>query len=68
MRRVIIQDNSGKDIDAFVPESKEDLESQIKNDRKQNLKEHLYMGYLMIGTLAFLLGIVISLKRLNGGK
>ena len=41
MRRVIIQDTSGKDIDAFVPESKEDLESQIKNDRKQTLKEHL---------------------------
>jgi hypothetical protein len=35
---------------------------------KKNWKEHLYMGYLIIGSLAFALGIAISLKRLNGNK
>jgi hypothetical protein len=68
MRRIIIKDESGKDYDAFVPESDEDLQKQVTNNKKQNLKEHLYMGYLIIGTIAFTLGILISIKRLNGGQ
>lgn len=65
MKKIQIQDGQNN-YEAFVPESKEDLEKQIANDRKQNLKEHLYMGYLIIGTIAFTLGILISLRRLNG--
>lgn len=53
-------------MEAFIPESEQDLQKQLEADRKQNFKEHLYMGYLIIGTIAFSLGILISLKRLNG--
>lgn len=66
MKRIKITDNNGNSSDAFIPESNEELEKQISDDRKQNLKEHLYMGYLIVGTIAFTLGILISLKRLNG--
>lgn len=68
MRKIILYDEGGKKYDAFTPEEEKDLKSQVADDRKQNLKEHLYMGYLIVGTIAFTLGILISLKRLNGGK
>jgi hypothetical protein len=68
MKQIKIIDQTGKNVDAFVPESAEDLQKQISDNKKQNLKEHLYMGYLIIGTIAFTLGILISLKRLNGGE
>lgn len=66
MKKIILKTNNGDE--SFVPEQQQELKEQIANDRKQNLKEHLYMGYLIVGTLAFTLGIIISLKRLNGGK
>jgi hypothetical protein len=66
MRRIKLVDMDGKSSDAFVPESTEDLQKQITDVKKQNLKEHLYMGYLIVGTIAFTLGILISLRRLNG--
>lgn len=66
MKRILIQENSGRSYDAFVPENSDDLKKQINEDKKQNIKEHLYMGYLIIGTVAFTLGILISLRRLNG--
>lgn len=65
MKRVTIIDNTKK-YDAFVPEEEKELEKVVDADRKQNLKEHLYMGYLIIGTIAFTLGILISIRRLNG--
>lgn len=68
MRNIKIVDNTGKQFEAFVPESTEELQKQVTDNKKQNLKEHLYMGYLIIGTIAFSLGIFISLKRLNGGQ
>ena len=65
MKKVTIIDETGKRYDAFTPENNNDLKGQIADDRKQTFKEHLYMGYLMIGTIAFTLGILISLKRLQ---
>jgi len=65
LKKIILKTNKGEE--SFVPEQQE-LKDQIAYDRKQNLKEHLYMGYLIIGTLAFTLGIIISLKRLNSAK
>lgn len=41
-----------------------DLNSS-ENFKKKNWKEHLYMGYLVVGTIAFGLGIFLTLKRLN---
>ena len=65
MKRVTIIDNTSK-YEAFVPEEEKELEKIVEADKKQNVKEHLYMGYLIIGTIAFTLGILISIKRLNG--
>jgi hypothetical protein len=65
MRKITIVDN-GKQYEAFTPEGEEDIKQTMAADKKQNLKEHLYMGYLIIGTIAFTLGILISIRRLNG--
>ena len=65
MKRVTIIDKTKK-YEAFIPEEDKDLKEVVADDRKQNLKEHLYMGYLIIGTIAFTLGILISIRRLNG--
>jgi hypothetical protein len=46
-------------------------EQDLKNAKQfgqKNWREHLYLGYLVIGSIAFALGIAISLKRLNGNK
>ena len=66
MKRVEIKDENGRVSNAFIPESNDELKKQLNEDRKQTLKEHLYIGYLMIGTIAFSLGILISLRRLKG--
>lgn len=66
MRKIILKDADGNTTTAYAPETNEELEKDIQANKKQNLKEHLYMGYLIIGTLAFTLGILISIKRLKG--
>ena len=66
MRKIILKDNEGNTTTAYAPETNEELEKDIVANKKQNIKEHLYMSYLIVGTLAFTLGILISLKRLNG--
>jgi hypothetical protein len=66
MKTIKIIDETGKQTTAFSPESEEEFRQQVSKDKKQNVKEHLYMGYLIVGTIAFTLGILISLKRLNG--
>jgi hypothetical protein len=66
MKQITLVDANGKSSVAYTPESEAEFQSQVDKDRKQNIKEHLYIGYLIVGTLAFTLGILISLKRLNG--
>jgi hypothetical protein len=66
MKQITVVDANGKSSVAYTPESEAEFQSQVDKDRKQNIKEHLYIGYLIVGTLAFTLGILISLKRLNG--
>jgi hypothetical protein len=61
----IIDDNGNQSV-AYTPENEAEFREQVVKDKKQNIKEHLYMGYLIVGTVAFTLGILISLKRLNG--
>lgn len=65
MRKITIVDGTKK-YEAFTPEEEGEMKRIVDNDRKQNMKEHLYMGYLIVGTIAFTLGILISLRRLNG--
>jgi hypothetical protein len=66
MKQITLVDAEGKSSVAYTPETNEELQMQMAKDKKQNIKEHLYIGYLVVGTLAFTLGILISLKRLNG--
>lgn len=66
MKRITIVDEGGKSSNAFVSDEAAEIKSEIAAEKKSNLKEHLYMGYLIVGTIAFTLGILISIKRLNG--
>ena len=66
MKTIKIIDDSGNQYVAYTPENEAEFREQVVKDKKQNIKEHLYMGYLIVGTIAFTLGILISLKRLNG--
>jgi hypothetical protein len=66
VRKIIIKDMDGNSETAYMSDNEKELKTELANQKKQNLKEHLYMGYLIIGTIAFTLGIMISLKRLNG--
>ena len=66
MKKVKIVDDNGNTSNAIISEGEQDIKNQLAIDRKATLREHLYMGYLIIGTIAFSLGILISIKRLNG--
>ena len=66
MKTIKIVDEKGNQSVAYVPDNEAEFQQQVLKDKKQNIKEHLYMGYLIIGTIAFTLGILISIKRLNG--
>jgi hypothetical protein len=66
VKTIKIIDGNGNQSVAYTPESEAEFREQVSKDKKQNIKEHLYIGYLVVGTIAFTLGILISLKRLNG--
>lgn len=66
MKTIKIIDGNGNQSVAYTPESEAEFREQVAKEKKQNIKEHLYIGYLVVGTIAFTLGILISLKRLNG--
>jgi len=63
MQKGFLHTENGEKKQVYLLEDK-DLENTQFG--KKNCKEHVYMGYLIIGTIAFGLGIAISLKRLNG--
>jgi len=65
MRRITIKEKDGKEVEAFIPENSEELQSQIKNTTRQNIKEHLYIAFLTLGVLSFSIGIFFSLKKIN---
>lgn len=66
MQKAILLTENGNKKQVFLLDEKDVENSQ--NFNKKNWREHLYMGYLIVGTVAFALGIAISLKRLNGSK
>jgi|LakMenEpi03Aug12_release.lakeMendotaPanAssembly.Ray.scaffolds.fasta_scaffold4728021_1 hypothetical protein len=49
-------------------ESEDEAEKKVKNEKKQNFKENLYIGYLILGTITFVLGIYISYKKIKSGE
>lgn len=66
MKNVTIIDESGNRQTAILAENSDDVKHVVTVGKKASFKERLYTGYLIVGTLAFALGIYISLKRLNG--
>lgn len=69
MQKVILIDDTGVKRNGYIEDSKDDTPSAlIKDDRRNNFKEHLYITYLVFGTLAFAFGIYISLRRLKASK
>ena len=68
MGKVIMLDDNGNTVNEYMSNEDKNLQSQIDKEKKANLREHLYMGYLIIGTIAFTLGILISIRRLKNSK
>lgn len=64
MQKAVLYLEDGKQKQVYLLDDK-DLENASKLEKK-NWKEHIYIGYLIIGSVAFALGIWISLKRING--
>jgi hypothetical protein len=64
MQRAYLYTDNGEKKQVYLLDE-QDLQN-TQNFGKKNWKEHIYMGYLIIGSIAFALGIAISLKRLNG--
>ena len=64
MQKAFLYTTGGEKKEVYLLDEK-DIETSSQFGKK-NWKEHVYMGYLIIGTIAFALGIAISLKRLNG--
>jgi len=63
MQKAYLYTDGGNKKEVYLLDDKDLDNSQFG---KKNWKEHVYMGYLIIGSIAFALGIAISLKRLNG--
>jgi len=66
VQRAFLYTDNGSKKEVYLLDEKDVVNSQ--NFNKKNWKEHVYIGYLIIGSIAFALGIAISLKRLNGKK
>jgi hypothetical protein len=66
MQKALLYLDDGSKKEVFLLDDK-DLQNSIEFQKK-NWKEHIYIGYLIIGSIAFALGIAISLKRLNGNS
>jgi hypothetical protein len=63
MQKAYLYTDGGNKKEVYLLDDKDLENSQFG---KKNWKEHVYIGYLIIGSIAFALGIAISLKRLNG--
>jgi len=70
MQKIIFIDETGAPHNGYIDQTGDSSNSTdlIKDDRKNNLKEHLYITYLVFGTLAFAFGIYISVRRLKATK
>lgn len=64
MERAVLHTQSGEIKNIYLLD-KEDIEAMDK-EKKTNIKEHLYIWYLVVATAAFGLGLLLTLKKLNG--
>jgi len=65
MKTIILKDADGNTTMEKIPENQDEINKQVAKDRLTNLKEHLYMSFLLLGVISFSIGIYISLKRLK---
>jgi hypothetical protein len=65
MKTIIIKDADGKTTMENIPENQDEINKQAQKDKITNLREHLYLAFLMLGVVSFSVGIYISLKRLK---
>jgi hypothetical protein len=69
MQKIIFIDETGKTRNGYIQNDPGDAKSELlKDEKRKNFKEHLYMTYLIFGTFAFAFGIYISLRRLKASK
>lgn len=65
MKQVTITETDGTKYKALIPEQVEELQQSIKEDRRKNIREHLYIGFLLVGIIASTLGIYLSLRKIK---
>jgi hypothetical protein len=65
MKTIIVKDADGRTTTESVPENQDEINKQAQKDKIANLREHLYLAFLMLGVISFSVGIYISLKRLK---
>lgn len=68
MQKIIFIDETGNKRNGYIQNSDDSSTELLKDEKRKNFKEHLYMTYLIFGTVAFAFGIYISLRRINATK
>lgn len=68
MQKIIFIDETGNKRNGYIQNSDDSSTELLKDEKRKNFKEHLYMTYLIFGTFAFAFGIYISLRRINATK
>ncbi|MEY2703819.1 MAG: hypothetical protein RLY43_2458 [Bacteroidota bacterium] len=63
MRKVLIVDNTNTAKEGYILEES-DLKEE-STDKKKNITQHLYMGYLIVGTLVFTFTLFHAIKKLK---
>lgn len=64
MQKAILYTEDGTKKEVYLMEDA-DIKATEK-DKKMNLREHLYTGFLIVGIVSFSLGIYLTFKKING--
>ena len=65
MKTIIVKDADGNTTTERISETQDEINKLAQKDKITNLKEHLYLAFLLLGVISFSVGIYISLKRLK---
>lgn len=63
MQKAYLFTDDGKRQDVYLLDAQD--VNEMRTEKKSNFKDHLYIGYLVIATLAFGLGFILTLKKLK---
>lgn len=64
VQKITVIDANGNTLAGYIPDAVDNVKD-IQSEKRNNIKEHLYIAYLMFGTFAFALTVYFSLKRVN---